>query len=252
MTRRAASLLGAMLLVAGSMALSRMLSGIPLVLFGAGVVGLLGIAADNFLYRPTEEDPAFDPQTLTLWTSPGLLVAAGLWVAQVTPEGVQTPLVLGVTFMAGALLLGLQGSVMVDEERLYRWGRFAVNLILYLAAFALFALIYQTRERSLFTATGAGLVALLAGLELFRSSEEASSVVLKLALLGALIVAEAAWVVNYWPVGGLAGGALLLLSFYVFAGLLQAVQEGGLDRRVVIEYGSVGAVGLMAISWALP
>ena len=70
-------------------------------------------------------------------------------------------------------------------------------------------------------------------------------------MLAALIVAETTWALNYWPVAGLVGGAFLLLTFYVFAGLLLAIQEGGIDRRVVVEYGVVGVLGLAVIGWAM-
>jgi hypothetical protein len=136
-------------------------------------------------------------------------------------------------------------------QRLQRSGRFGANLILYLVVFLLFALIYHTKERSLFTATSIGVVSLLAALELLRSGQGRQARGWQAAVLAAMIVSETTWALNYWPTSGLVGGALLLLTFYVFVGLLLAIREGALDRRLLVEYGGVGALGLAAIAMAM-
>jgi hypothetical protein len=53
-------------------------------------------------------------------------------------------------------------------------------------------------------------------------------------------------------VGGLVGGALLLLGFYVLVGLLQCIRDGSLTRNTVLEYGVVGVVGFLAILVVVP
>ncbi len=50
-----------------------------------------------------------------------------------------------------------------------------------------------------------------------------------------------------WVATGLLGGAFLLLFFYVTAGLVQALLDGALDRRLLLEYLCVGLVGLVLI-----
>jgi hypothetical protein len=57
----------------------------------------------------------------------------------------------------------------------------------------------------------------------------------------------------FLPPGDLVAGALLLLAFYELTGLTQSYLSGHLDRRTIIEYGSVGLVGVavIATAWVL-
>ncbi len=237
-------------LVAGGLWLSTGLGAVQIWLFGAGLMGLVGISAESFLGQPSSPEAGDHHQTFTLWIAPGLLLVAGLWLMETAPSESQVMVAAGMGVLMGALLLGLRASLK-PGERFYRAGRFTSNLILYLITFLLFSLVYHTKERSLITATTTGLVALLAALELLRSGEGVGISAWRLAAIAGLVVAETTWALNYWPVSGLVGGALLLLSFYVFTGLLVAIQEGGLERRLLVEYGTVGIAGFVAIAWAV-
>ncbi len=225
--------------------------GMPqLLLFGAGLVGLVGISAEAFVEQSHGPELGDHSQAFSLWASPGLVVVAGLWLVRLAPADSLLPAAVGVAALLGILLLALSAGLR-PERRFNRAARFVTNLITYLVVFLLFTLIYHTKERSLVTATSMGLVALAAALEILRPSQPGQASGIRLPALAALIVAETTWALNYWPVGGLIGGALLLLTFYVFSGLLLAVQEGGVDRRVVVEYGTVGIVGLLAVAWTM-
>lgn len=245
----------AFVLAVGVMALGVWLSaglGMPqLLLFGAGLMGLVGVCAETFLDHPGSPELRTHRQAFILWSAPGLLVAAGLWVAHLLPGEYLAAVAAAAAATTLVLLLSLGIGLRPDARR-YRVGRFVANLILYLVVFLLYALIYHTKERSLFTATSIGLVTLVAALEILRPARGTQAAGLGLPVLAALIVAEVTWALNYWLVGGVVGGALLLLTFYVFSGLLLAIQEGGIDRRIVVEYGIVGTVGLAAIMWAMP
>ncbi len=236
-------------LVGGGLWLSSGLDGLQIWLFGAGLIGLVGIAAESFLDQPSAE-PRNHLQTITLWVAPALVVVGGVWLAGVTPRESLMVVASAVAALTGVLLLGLKASLNPDD-RFYRSGRFVANLILYLTVFLLFALIYHTKERSLVTATSIGLIALLAALEVLRPAPGGHAPRWRLSVLAGLMVAETTWALNYWPVSGLVGGAMLLLAFYVFTGLLLAIQEGGLERRMLAEYGTVGVAGLLAIAWAM-
>ncbi len=251
MARRTAALALAVMLVAVGLWFSRDLGTLQAWLFGAGMVGLVGISAESFLEQPLETDRRNHGQLFGLWIAPSLLVVAGLWLIQAMPLESQVGVAGVMAGLMAVLLLGMKASV-DPAGRFRRQGRFVANLILYLLLFLLFALIYQTRERSLITATSIGAIALLAALELLRSGQDIHASAWRLAALVALVVAETTWALNYWPVSGLVGGAMLLLTFYVFMGLLMSLQEGGLDRSMLVEYGSVGIVGLATITWAMP
>lgn len=238
----------AIALVAGGLWLSVGLGFPQIWLFGAGLVALVGVSSEAWLELPPSE-PKNRYQSFTLWVAPGLLVIAGLWMTQVIPPDSQMVVMAGAALLMTGLLLALRASLQADGPN-YRAGRFVANLILYLVIFLLFALIYHTKERSAMTATATGVVALLAAMETFRTSKGRRSFAWRTAALAGLVVAETTWALNYWPVSGLVGGALLLLTFYVFTGLLVAVREGALERRMLLEYGMVGVAGFVAIAWA--
>ena len=52
---------------------------------------------------------------------------------------------------------------------------------------------------------------------------------------------------NYWRIQGGTGGLLLLLGFYVAAGLANQQLQGRLTRRVLVEYAIVALVGLVIL-----
>ena len=235
---------------AGGLWLSRWLGPAQLWLFGAGLIGLVGIGTETFLRESPTPEPGSHYQLFALWIAPGLLIAAGLWLGQAMPADSLPAIVVAMAVLMAVLLLALLASF-DPNHRFHRLGRFVGNLILYMVVFVLFALVYHTKERSLFTATATGLVALLATLEVLRFAQARLAAAWRLAGIAALVMAETTWALNYWPIGGLVGGAFLLLAFYVVTGLLVAVYEGGLDRRVVAEYGTVCIAGLLAISWAM-
>lgn len=240
----------AVALVAAGLWLSTGLGTIQIWLFGAGLIGLVGISAESFLEQSSSSEPQDQYQSFILWIGPGLLVVSGLWLTQVSPQESQLVVMAGASLLMAVLLQG-QKYGMESDGRYARIGRFAANLVLYLVTFVLFALVYHTKERSLVTATATGLIALLASLELLRWGKGKHGFGWRLAILAGLVVAETTWALNYWPVSGLVGGALLLLTFYVFTGLVVAIQEGSLERRMLLEYGTVGVAGFMAIAWAV-
>ena len=225
--------------------------GVPQIwLFGAGLIGLVGISAESFLEKASPEGEVRGQlQAFASWIGPGLMVVAGLWLLQITPSASQWVVDGAVAVAVGALLVGQRAGSRAEGRR-GRAGRFVANLLLYMVAFVLFALIYHTKERSLMTATAAGAVALLAAVELMWSAEGRAPVWWMPALAG-LVVAEATWALNYWPVNGLVGGAMLLLGFYVFTGLMVASQEGVLGRRLLLEYGAVAIAGFAVVAWAV-
>jgi hypothetical protein len=240
-------------LTAGGLWISRGLGSFQIWLFGAGLAGLIGIAAESFLERHGLDDSGWLRHGATAWITAALLVAPGVWLVDLMPESV-LPVAGGMALVTGALLLALREGLM-PQSRFHQHGRFLSNLIFYLLTFLLFALIYQTKLRGSVTATSAGLVASLVGLELLRSGTVGREIDRKLviqAALAGLMVGETTLALNYWPVGGLVGGALLLLSFYVVVGLLQCIRDGSLRRNTLLEYGAVGAAGLLAVLVAVP
>ena len=157
-----------------------------------------------------------------------------------------TPSVGGLAVMGLFLAMVIVGEHLTldpDDPR-SRWARLGLNLMTYGAALTLYAVIYATRTRGLLSATAVLLASIPLALELLRGTVGQMGRTWLYALVVGLIMGEATWVLNYWVIGTLTGGALLLLTFYLAAGLAQQHLLGRLTRRVLLEFVLTALVGM--------
>lgn len=149
-----------------------------------------------------------------------------------------------------ALLLGRHYSL-DPQSRLFGSARFASNLVVYLLALGYFAGLYGTRTRSLQSATAISIVAFL--LALYSLGPNLSRRSWLAAAVSGVMMGEVTWGLNYWPLGGLAGGLFLLLVFYGLTGTLHSYLLGRLTRGVLVEFMAVLLAGfaLLAVSSVL-
>jgi hypothetical protein len=125
--------------------------------------------------------------------------------------------------------------------------RLWLNLIAYGVAFGFFVFIYQTRARSILSATEITLVSgLLAG-SLLRAGPAQTGRTWLFAAIAALVMGQCMWALNLWRVPPLTAGLWLLLIFYVLTGLPQQHLLGRLTRRALLEFAAIAAVGLVVI-----
>jgi hypothetical protein len=159
------------------------------------------------------------------------------------------PLLLLSVFGPGALLFAALSAEYVlvrppansrgDAARLF------VLLASSLIALAVFILVYQTKERSLISGT---IVAVAGGLLAWRclALERADATRQAVfATAAGLALAEVLWALNYWILGPLPGGFVLLACFYVLVGLLRLMLTGAVSSRHVAEYSAVAAIGVL-------
>src|SRR5262249_26201203 len=133
-----------------------------------------------------------------------------------------------------------------------RGAEFLVSLAVFVSAFALFGLLYEARALGWPIALAAGaLSVVLATVPLRRAAADEHRTALYCAVVG-LIVGQVAWALTYWTAAAIVGGAFLLLLFYVLVGVSEAVLDRSFGRRVLFEYGLVGACGLVLIVGAGP
>lgn len=118
----------------------------------------------------------------------------------------------------------------------YRRARLGLNTLTYGVALLLFLVVYRTRVRSIISASEVLVVSSLLALELLRGSERPIHLVTLYAGIAGLVLGEATWALNYWRLGSLSGGLLLLLLFYDVVGLAQHAIQGRLNRRVLVEF----------------
>jgi Protein of unknown function (DUF5656) len=226
--------------------------------FGGGFAGIVVTALVGLLVGFAAEvhgrlHPNFsavgDRFGYTLWILPDLLAVA-LGLALVFFQSGDSLIQRGLPLL-GAILCGL---ALVAQDReidashdTTGWPRLVLSLLTYVAAFALFTMIYQTKERSIITATSTAILAGLLSVAMLRSTPSPRQRTLLYAGAIGLLAGEVTWALNYWVVLALVGGAVLLLLFYVLVGVVEGVLTGELTRRVLIEYSSVGLLGFLLI-----
>lgn len=228
---------------------------------GALLVAFIGLAIGVAAEYHARLHPAFrrvgDRLGYTLWILPGLLTwAAGLALVLWRPDDLI--LARGLPLL-GALLVGL--SVFAQDREIAATDNSTespalpkqlLSLLTYLAAFGLFTLIYQIKERSLISATTTAFVSLLLSLAMLRGAGAARQRTILYAALIGMALGEVTWALNYWVVRELVGGAVLLLVFYVIVGLIEIVLRAALSRRLLAEYLGVGIVGFLFILSTAP
>lgn len=185
---------------------------------------------------------------LTFWLSPGLLVfLAALWLSQLS-------LALGWWLVGvGATGVLLYSVVLAEYHTIdprdvqYELARIWLNLVVYGLAFGFFVLVYQTRARSILSATELMLVSGLLAASVLRAGSSQAGRTWLYAGVTALVMGQSMWALNFWRVPPLTAGLWLLLIFYFFTGVAQQQLFGRLTRRALIEFGVVIAAGLFFI-----
>lgn len=176
-----------------------------------------------------------------------------------------TPLLVGniYVWLGGLALSAIVLSIVIMAEyrtinprdSLYTSARLLLNIVAYLGALVLFTAIYGAKLRSVLSASSVAIVGAVLALSLLRAERNATARTFSYAAICGLVLGEATWALNYWGVGGLAGGGLLTLIFYFFTGLSQQRLLNRFSRPVMIEFSVVGVMGLLllatqgALSW---
>ena len=184
------------------------------------------------------------------WIAPGL---AALAVADLLTRISAWPawigvLVIGITVIS--ILIAAEYVSLSPNASGYGVARLALTGVSYIIAFALFTLIYSTRERSAITATLSFFVAAFLSLDLLAPHIIGLGRAGLFAIIIGLIVAQTTWALNYWNISNWSGGVLLMTAFYVLSGLGQQHFQDRLTRFVLIEFAVTAAVALVVV-WQL-
>ncbi len=97
------------------------------------------------------------------------------------------------------------------------------------------------------TVASLSIGSLFCALALLRYRPELIAKTWLFAAIIALSLGQITWALNYWRIGALTAGLLLLLIFYVLVGLAQQQLLGKLSRRALWEFGSVAVAALLII-----
>ncbi len=207
------------------------------------------IATTTAAQRGIRYDPV--PEWPTGWGLPFTTLAAGALILSAYHSALAGLVVVLFGFIA--LLVGELARLALYsvEQRVRIFGRVTHTLLLYGLAFVTFAMIYIHKLRSLYSATAVFLVAGVLFLQLTEAADVQLDRRVLYAMVGGLVLAEATWVLNYWPATGWLGGAALLAVFHVVAGLILARIERTLGWRTVIEYGAMACLAVAVIIWGM-
>ncbi len=187
-------------------------------------------------------------RTLPFWALPMALAIIVTMLLTRLP----TPLlqVMALLLAAGLFILAFFSLYMTVEpgQQGFRRSRLMLNLLTYTAAVALFLFVYQTRARSLVSATLVAVTAMLLAVELLRSSTTSTGTVLNFGAAVGLILGEVTWALNYWPLPDLTAGLLLLLIFYLLVSFAQSGLQRRLTGRVAWELLTVAVVAIVLLA----
>ncbi|HEY7032758.1 MAG TPA: hypothetical protein VH482_15550 [Thermomicrobiales bacterium] len=123
------------------------------------------------------------------------------------------------------------------------------TFVIHVVAFLALSGVYLNKMTSWVSAP---LVGIFAGILILETLERGHATRVQrifYAILGGAVMAEATIAVNWWPTYGWTGGAVLLVCFYVIAGVLLArTQRSALRTRDLVEFGAVGGAALLILA----
>ena len=180
----------------------------------------------------------FLPTLLTLGS--GLFledVAGGYWAVPGTAIA---------AVLMGAVVYAEHASVDHTSEA-YGVARFILTVATYLTAFSFYSVVYTFEVSLVPAALAVGLVSLLLSVEVLREAEADPVRALVFAAVVGLIVAEARWGLYFLPLESYLAAVFLLLAFYLTSGLVQHHLTDDLHGAVLLEFLSIGAVGVAIV-----
>ena len=187
-------------------------------------------------------------RTLPYWALPmGLTIILTMLLTRLPTPLIQVLALLLTAALFILVFFSLYITVEPGQEG-FRRSRLVLNALTYAAAVVLFLFVYQTRARSLVSATLVAVTAMLLAVELLRSSTQSTATVLNFGAAVGLILGQVTWSLNYWPLPNLTAGLLLLLIFYLLVSFAQSGLQGRLTARVAWELFFVALVALLLLA----
>jgi lysylphosphatidylglycerol synthetase-like protein (DUF2156 family) len=164
-----------------------------------------------------------------------------------------TAISAGALLVFSGLLAGTASRhlMLQPDEQMRERARLVYTLVVHGVTFMAMAMIYINKVRSLFSATAVMIVAILLFIALTEGEDELFNRRLAYALVGGVMLGQVTWGLNYWQAAGWTGGAVLLIFFYLFGGLVLTHLRRGVNVRDVAEYGGVSIVAFGIVVYSL-
>ncbi len=186
-------------------------------------------------------------RTFQYWIIPALTVVVAAQILSSVSEARTWIIGLALT---GAVLwaaaVAEYASIDPDSPTAGR-ARLFLNALAYVLAVLLFGLVWNTRARSLISATVSLLAAAGLAFDLLWATRAASGRVLLLSLAVGLVLAQSNWAINYWRTDVFTAAVSQLLVFYALVGLANQYLIDRLNRRVLIEFAVIMSIALILL-----
>jgi Protein of unknown function (DUF5656) len=217
------------------------------------VAVLISAGADSLMRSHPALREASLGRRMMHWILPGgAALGLGLLLNRL-PPGVGWWAGLAFTAVFLVLVLVAEYIVVAPDDASFYWAALGLTVLAYGVALAFFGLLRASGGRAAITATAAALVSALVALRLLLLAGATGRESLPYAGAIGLCLGECTWAMGYWPAGPLGTGLMLLVVFYTCTGLAQQHLVGALSRRMLLEFGVVAVVGLVAVlRFALP
>lgn len=181
------------------------------------------------------------------WILPAILTGVSMYLLALAPTLFVWMMGLLLVSVIIGLTVAAEYATVSPNASSYPAARLALNVLAYLLAFVLFALIYQTRTRSLVTATMTLFTATLLALDLLSVADVPLGRVLPFAGIAGLLIGESTWALNYWQLKAWSAGLLLLLIFYVTVNVAHQHLLEQLNGSILMEFAFVTIVVLLIL-----
>ncbi|MCA1668347.1 MAG: hypothetical protein LC793_13340 [Thermomicrobia bacterium] len=214
-----------------------------------GLLLALVIGAVIALLARRDEQPELPSLTAALL--PTVTLISGLLVIAVYHDRrwwFVAPVVAWLAILVGAI----SRLLLIAPEGFTRdVARTSLTVVTYVIGFIALAMIYINKYRSIFSASAVTIIAFLLLLQMTDGEHVSLLRRIVYAVVGALIVGQVTWVINYWSATGWTGGAFLLAIFYLIAGLSGAQLRDRIQAFDVVEFGGVALIAIAIVSAAV-
>ncbi len=212
---------------------------------------LLAVLVGAIAALLARRDARPDLPSLTAGIFPAIALVSGLLIIAVyhdRPWWFVAPVVVWLAILIGTIARAL---LTAPEGFTRDVARTSLTVVTYVIGFIALAMIYINKYRSVFSASAVAVIAFFLLLQMTDGEHAALSRRVVYAVVGALIVGQATWVINYWSATGWTGGAFLLAVFYLVAGLSGAQLRDRVQTFDVIEFGGVALTAIAIVSVAV-
>jgi hypothetical protein len=173
-------------------------------------------------------------------------LGAGLFIHEAFDGYVRTFAALVPAVGVAVVAFAEYRTVDFDTPR-YGTLRLILAVAAYIAAFALFTILSQPEVDLLFSAAGVAVVSGVLSLELLRENRLFGEGALLLAFAVGLSIGELRLALYFFPLDSLLTGALLIIGFYLAAGLVHHLLDHDLEWSTAAEYLVVATGGTAAV-----